>query len=256
MDCLRALGAAVICIGMVSGCGLPMWPSASGPGAAKLPDTVPPHPDELEAEHPKELKPATLVAYATLKERSAMDAEQSQADREGLREAARQAYLRALEMDSKYIPAHIGLANWYDANGNHAKALATYQQAAKLAPKDKGLLFQLGMCHARHKDWEPAIDNLRKAHELDPDNRQCAKTLGLCLARAGRYDESLATLEKVEGKAEAQCTVARMLHHMNQDEASRQQAELALQSNPNLAQAHELLEELEGSSPTASAEQR
>ena len=69
MDCLRALGAAVICIGMVSGCGLPMWPSASGPGAAKLPDTVPPHPDELEAEHPKELKPATLVAYATLKEK-------------------------------------------------------------------------------------------------------------------------------------------------------------------------------------------
>jgi tetratricopeptide (TPR) repeat protein len=245
MDCLRALCAAALCL-VASGCGLPVWPNTSGPANAKLPENVPPHPEDLEAEHPKELKPATLVAYAALKERSAVDAEQSQNDRERLREAARQAYLRALELDPKYIPAHIGLANWYDTAGNHEKALATYAQAAKVAPKDKGLWFQLGMCHARHKEWDLAIESLRKAHELDPDNRPCTKTLGLCLARAGRCDESVNCLEAVESKAEAECTVARMLHHMNQDEASRQHAQLALQSNPTLTEARELLEEIEG----------
>jgi lipopolysaccharide biosynthesis regulator YciM len=249
MDCPRALFVAAFCLGMAVGCDtIPLRPSSS-----KVPDSVPPHPEDLEAEKPRELKPATLVAYANLKERSAAEPTQTQADRDRLREAARQAYLRALEIDPKYVPAHVGLANWYDEVGNHAKALATYQQAAKLAPKEKGVWYQLGMCHARHKDWEPAIDNLRKANELDPEDRQVAKTLGLCLARAGHYDESLACLEKVVGKAEAQCTVARMLHHMKQDDASKQQAQVALQSNPDLSEARELLDELEGRAPTETA---
>src|SRR5262245_35465087 len=198
MDCLRVLGVAFVCLAMAAGCDIKSLPLVSAAAVTgKLPDTLPPRPEELEAECPKELKPATLVAYATLKEQSASEPTQSEGARERLREEARQAYLRALEMDPKFVPAQVGLANWYDTVGNHAKALATYQQALKLTAKDKTVWYQLGMCHARHKEWDAAITNLRKANELDPDDRQCAKTLGLCLARAGRQDESLACLEKV-----------------------------------------------------------
>lgn len=260
MDCLRVLCAAAIALGLAAGCdmkSLPVWPTSSGPVAGKLPDSVPPRPEELEAERPKELKSVTLVAYANLKEQSAAEPAQSPGERERLREAARQAYLRALEIDPKFVPAHAGLANWYDTVGSHAKAVATYQQALKLAPKDKALWYQFGMCHARHKDWDPAIESLRKANELDPDDRQCAKTLGLCLARAGRYDEGLACLAKVVGRAEAHCTMARMLHHLKQDEASKRQVQLALQSDPDMAAARELLNELEGrvQAPTAGDKQ-
>jgi len=253
MDCLRVLAAAALCAGLTAGCDfMPLWPGSSGPSVSKPPE-VPPRPEDLDVERPRELKPATLVAYANLKEQSAADPEVSQVDRERMREAARQAYLRALEIDPKFVPAHVGLANWFDTAGNHAKAVATYQQVVKLAPKDKVAWYQFGMCSARHKDWDPAIENLRKANELDPDDRQVAKTLGLCLARAGRYDESLACLEKVVGKAEAHCTVARMLHHLQQDDASRHELQLALASNPNLAEARELLDELEGRTPAETA---
>jgi Tfp pilus assembly protein PilF len=246
MDCLRSPCAAVVCLALAAGCDMksfPLWPSSSGPVAGKLPDNLPPRPEDLEAEQgPKELKPATLVAYANLKQKCAADPDQTEADRERLREAARGAYLRALDLDSKFIPAHLGLAGWYDEVGNHDKALATYQQALKIAPKDKVVWYQLGMCHARHKDWEPAIDSLRKAHDIDPDNRQCCKTLGLCLARAGRIDESVACLEQVVNKAEAQCQVARMLH-----------LQLALQLNPQLPSARELRDELDGHAPVSAA---
>jgi Tfp pilus assembly protein PilF len=226
---------------------LPLWPSSSTtPVAGKLPDGSPPRPEELETDQPRELKPSTLVAYANLKEQSAAEPGVSETDRERLRESARQAYLRALELDAKFIPANLGLANWYDTVGNHAKALATYQQVTKVAPKEKAVWYQLAMCHARHKDWDAAVENLRKASELDPDDRQCAKTLGLILARAGRTEESLACLEKIVGKAEAHCTVARMFHHMQEDEASKLQLQLALEINPNLTTALELRDELEG----------
>jgi Tetratricopeptide repeat len=140
-----------------------------------------------------DLKPSTLVAYASLKE-CASDVALTEEGRQQLLEAKRLAYVRALEIDPKFIPAHVGLANWYDKVGNHAKALATYQHALELTATDKvkALWFHLGMCHARHKDWGPAIESLRKAHELDPDDRQCAKTLGLCLVKAGRIHESIA----------------------------------------------------------------
>jgi tetratricopeptide (TPR) repeat protein len=258
MDCLRVLGAAaLLCMGMVAGCdfkSLQIWPATPpGLGASKTPDEVPPRPEDLEAEAPKKLKPETLLTYARLKEQAAANPEVSQVDRERLREAARQAYLRALDIDPKFVPAHVGLANWFDMAGNHAKALATYEQVVKLAPKDKMVWQELGMCHARHKDWDPAIDSLRKASELDPDDRQIAKTLGLCLARAGRYDDSLACLEKVVGKAEAHCTVARMLHHLKQDDASKREVQLALESDPNLAEARALLDELEDRIPADTA---
>jgi tetratricopeptide (TPR) repeat protein len=248
MDCLRTLCAGLGFLALAAGCDMksfPLWPSSSpGPVAGKLPEGLPPRPEDL-ADQPRDLKPATLVAYANLKEKCAAEPDQLDIDRERLREAARQAYVRALEIDGKYIPAHLGLANWYDTVGNHGKAIATYQQVLKLAPKDQSVPYQLGMCHARHQEWEAAIDSLRKASEIDPDNRQCTKTLGMCLARAGHVDDSVACLEKVQSKAEAQCTVARMLYQMNQDEACKQHVQLALQLDPNLAKAKELLAELE-----------
>ena len=76
MDCLRALYVAVACLAMTAGCDMksfPLWPSSSGPVAGKMPEAMFPRPEDIEYERPKDLKPATLVAYAGLKEQSAAD---------------------------------------------------------------------------------------------------------------------------------------------------------------------------------------
>ena len=84
--------------------------------------------------------------------------------------------------------------------GDHDRALATYGKAAQTHPKEASVWFELGMCHARHKEWEPALQSLRKAVGLDPENRQAVNALGFCLARAGRSEESLAIFKKAPGE--------------------------------------------------------
>ena len=59
------------------------------------------------------------------------------------------------------------------------------------------------MCHGGEKEWDPAIRNLTRAAELDPENRKIVDALGWMQARAGRYDDSLATFMKVHDEPEA-----------------------------------------------------
>ena len=81
-------------------------------------------------------------------------------------------------------------------------AVKWYRKGLEKHPREASLWVNLGMCHARRKDWAPAIEALRHAADLDPENRQNQNTLGCCLARAGHTDEALVALRK--GGPEAQ----------------------------------------------------
>jgi tetratricopeptide (TPR) repeat protein len=200
----------------------------------------------------KQLNPDTLVALGEFREQMAREWNLSPQEKDHLYDEAQQAYKRAIETDPKYLPAYIALARFFDTTNRHDKAMATYEKALKINPKDAGMWCELGMVYARQKEWEPALRDLKKATELAPDERAFARNYGMCLARAGHYDESLAVLRHCMAEAEAQCVIARMLHHLNQDEASMQHLQLALQADPNLKSGQSLLAELQtGTAPTA-----
>lgn len=257
MDCRWTFCLAAALLTGAVGCDaktLPLWPAVSGDSAGHPPTANTPNSSESSANpkppsanlvfpEVKELKPATLVAFAALKEQSTA---KSPAQAEANREEARKAYLQALKQDPTYVPAHLGIARLFELQNNHARALEHYRKALKLAPNDSRNWLEVGMCHARHKEWNQAIEHLRKASQLDPDNQSCGKYLGLCLARAGKPDEALLCLLNVEGEAQAHYTVARMMHHLKQDEASKQYARQALVADPKLEGAQQLLNELEG----------
>jgi tetratricopeptide (TPR) repeat protein len=129
--------------------------------------------------------------------------------------------------------------------------VTTYNRAIQDHPKDAVLRFDLGMCQARRKNWDLALQSLQMAIQLDPDNRRYRHTYGLCLARAQRYDESLMVLTKLRGSAQAHYDLARMMHHLEQDEAAKQHLQLAVSQDPELYAAQQLLTELGGVTPTA-----
>ena len=241
MDCRTPLAAVVCLVAGVSGCFPSSW--LSRPAA---PTTVEPEVKESD----KKIKPKTLTAFAALKEQQASDPNLAPDQQDQLREQARRAYQGALSIDPKCLDAHVGLARLFDKMDNREQALARYTQALKLSPKDPNLCHEVGMFHARRKEWAPALDYLRRAAELDPENRQIVKSYGLSLARNGRVEESLAQFRKVMPEAEAHCNVARMLRHMNQLDESKQQVQLALRANPTFEPAHRLMAELEGRTMT------
>lgn len=193
---------------------------------------------------------STCVAFGDLELKGALDATRTPAQKQQALDMARKYYQQALKSDPKCVEAHAGLARTYEELGDHDAAVSTYQKGLKVFPKQASLWFALGMCQARHKEWGPAIDSLKKASDLDPEDRTCSQTLAYTLARAGRFDESYACFRKTLGAAQAYYNIARMLHHLDQDDASRQYLQLALQADPALEPARQFLVRL--NTPAAS----
>jgi tetratricopeptide (TPR) repeat protein len=248
MDCRRSLMPALSLLAGCVGClghTVTPWTSAPEATAANV---------QKERELPKRAPHAsTCLTFGNFAERMAAEPNRNPSERDRLRDQARRAYQQALEIEPENLAAAAALAHLYITLEDPDRALAVYHKAARAHPKEVAVWFEMGMCHARKKEWEPALQNLRKAVELDPENRQVTNALAFCLARAGRYDDSLVAFQKTGTEAEAHYNLARMLRHMNQDASSRQHAQLALQLNPELTSAKQLLDELEGAATSARA---
>jgi tetratricopeptide (TPR) repeat protein len=188
----------------------------------------------------------TCVAAGQYREQEANNPTLAPAVREQLREQARKAYQQAIRIDANYLPAHRSLAHLYETTGNHERAVATFENVLKDHSNDASLWFDLGMLHSRHQAWDPAVEALGHAADADRENRLYAKTLGFCLARAGRIDESFACFEKSVGPAKAHYNVAEMLHHLQQDDQAKLHLQMALEADPQLTVAADLLATIEG----------
>jgi hypothetical protein len=230
---------------------VPLLPAVTQSVAPPSPVVVPPGAVvKKECDLPKRTpKPATLVAagdfFTGEAEREAA-VDPASAKIEAARDQARRMYQQALSLDHRYLPAYRGMAQLYLSMDDAAHAVESLRKALEFYPKDAGVWFDLGMVHARRKDWPAALEALNKAVEFDPENRQFINTLGYTLARAGRYQEALDCFVRVQGQAKAHYSLARMLVHMGQSEPARDQLRQALQADPTLASAQEMLTRLEG----------
>jgi tetratricopeptide (TPR) repeat protein len=208
-----------------------------------------------EADKPKrQPQPATLVSFGNLYEKTARDENTPPDKRDQLLEQARKSYQQALKIDPKHVPALLALARLYESTDDHTRALATYTKALKEKPKDASIWCDLGMAHARRKEWDQAVTALRKATELDPEDKQYCNYLGFTLARAGMYEESYSAFRKTQGEGVAHYNVARMLQHVQQVDLSKQHLRLALEADPRLAQAQQMLAQLESPNPSGGAQ--
>lgn len=193
------------------------------------------------------------LAFARLREGQAADAKNTPREREKLLEDARLSYQRVLELSPESVEAATGLARVHAALNDHERALATYRKVLEKHPRLAVVWHDLAMCQARRKDFVQAITCCKKAHELEPENRTYANTLGWLLARAGRFQESFALMGRLHGEAQAHYKMAQMLAHLKQPEQCRQHLQLALQKNPELTAAREMLTRLDQEEPGGSS---
>jgi tetratricopeptide (TPR) repeat protein len=241
-----------LALGFAAGCvpsfGLPLT-GAGDPPAANPPvatATPPPAPAVAsEKELPKRPpQAATCVAFGNLQLEAAKEAKRTPAQRQELCDTARKYFQQALKTDPKCADAYHGLTRAYEGLGDQPRTIEAFQKAQRTFPKDASFCFELGMYQARRKDWSAALESLTKATDLAPENRTYANMRGYCLARMGRYDESFAWFKQTVGEAQAHYNVARMLHHIGQEEPCRRHLALALQADPNLSDARQLTAEL------------
>jgi tetratricopeptide (TPR) repeat protein len=190
-------------------------------------------------------KPETHAAFATAQLDAAFDEKTIPAGRETLLDHARQGYQKALQLDPKNKPALLGLANYYVRLGEREKAIEVYKKYLATYPKDKDVVHDVAMAHAKWKDWAGAVAWCEYALKLDPENLTYRKTMAFCLARAGKWEDSFTILCQIMPEAQARYLVARILEHQNQPEACRMQLQLAIKADPNHAEARDFLVELD-----------
>jgi tetratricopeptide (TPR) repeat protein len=257
MDCLGSMRARSAALRMSMAAMTGIWLNAAGCTLMKqetVPVTEPPPvvSAKSEKDQPRRLPQAsTCVAIGDMRMHFASEPNCTPLNRERLLDEGLRAYQQAIKADPACNAAYVGLARLYQRLEEYEKAVATLDAALKIAPKNADLWFELGMCHARHKAWEPALAALRNASELDADNHLYMNMLGFSLARAGRFDESYQYFAKVQGEAKAHYNVARMLHHVQRDAECKQHLALALKAKADFASARQFLADLDNPSGEA-----
>jgi tetratricopeptide (TPR) repeat protein len=240
LPALANIAIAWLLFTMGSGC-------ASETSLPLVSNTPPPIRSESRKDNGSDRNPqaSTCVAFGDFHLKGAAGEGHTAIQKDQILDQARKAYQQALKLDPKYVPAYRGLAQTYEQLGDHDRVVAAYQSGLKANPAEPSLWFELGMYHARKKQWQPAVENLKKASELDSENRTYGDMLAYTLARAGRYDESYECFKKGVGEARAHYNVARMLCHMKENDLAREHLKLALKANPDLAPARQVLAELD-----------
>jgi tetratricopeptide (TPR) repeat protein len=245
MDCRKPLVLALGFAVGLAGCAThstTISPTAEGPAAGPTAEITVKKAVDPPKHNPQAM---TCVAYGDFANDEANHAE-NPVERDEKRNVARKAYQQAIGIDSKCLPAYQGLARLYVGMKDYQHAVATYQEAQKYYAKEPSLYYELGMCYGQQKAWDPSLQNLSKAAELDPENRLYNNVLGYAMARSGRYDESVKVFQRMETEQEAHYRVAWMLKHVNEPELARQHLIAALQKDPQMESALALFSELNG----------
>lgn len=189
------------------------------------------------------------------------------------------------------MPSNLGPEIWvtngqlYETQGKFAKAAENYQKALAMEPANQAAMLSMARLHVRQQEYTEAEQMFGKAlaakpqgdvyNELatvlqkqgrtaeaqatvqqaiatEPNNQRFRNNLAGMLVTSGRSDEAVQQLSQVFPPAVASYNVAYM-HFANQDLAGAQKyLQSALQVDPNLKEARELMEKI-NSSPTAQA---
>jgi tetratricopeptide (TPR) repeat protein len=241
----RVLGCALA--GAIGCAGPTKWMSGKHAGDDPPPEKVVASKKDDGKE--SKAKPETYVALGDVKAQAGLDPTKTPAEREMLYDQARQEYQKALASDARNVGAMRGLVRLYVQIGDRERAQAAFQRLLKETPKDPTVWHDQGIYLVRQKDWPAAVESLKTACQLDPDNRIYCKTLGFTLAWAGQPEEGLFWLCKAMPEPQARLNVAKVLHYNHQDQACEQQLEMALRSNPQFADARQMLEQLRSGQP-------
>jgi tetratricopeptide (TPR) repeat protein len=116
--------------------------------------------------------------------------------RSGKLDEAIAAYQQAITLDPKDAYPHNGLGIVYRALGRYDEAIAAYQQAITLDPKDAYPHNGLGIVYRALGRYDEAIAAYQQAITLDPKDAYPHNGLGIVYSDQGRYDEAIAAYQQ------------------------------------------------------------
>ena len=112
---------------------------------------------------------------------------------------ALKAYEEALHLQSQFIPAYINYSNFLMMQGKNKEAFEILQKGIKNAPAVGILHHALGLWYIRNKESAKAIEALKKAVKLAPDNARFAYVYAISIGTK-EPKKAIEILEKAYAK--------------------------------------------------------
>lgn len=156
------------------------------------------------------------------------------------------SYSKALELEPKNPSALLSTARLYERQNSKDKAIEFYQKAATVAPNNAATYADLGNLYSRNGNLTAAREQLQKAVNLDPKNATYRSAMAGVMLDSGNADAALSELHQVNSPAMANYQMAYLHFARKNVPATQQYLTNALQIDPNLKPARDLMASMGG----------
>ena len=167
---------------------------------------------------------------------------------------AERHYQKALEMAPEGLDALVAFARFRDRQGRLNDAMQLYQRAAKAHPSVSSVHNDLGLCHARNRDYRQAIPALKRAVELEPNRKLYRNNLATVLVELGDNEGAIQQLMAVHSEAVACYNLGYLLQKKGQRDRAMKLFAKAWEKDPSLMQAKEWLDRLQNAPPSVAGQ--
>ena len=112
--------------------------------------------------------------------------------RQGRPTEAEAQYETALRLDSAFVPAMVNMADLDRARGMDQQGADLLRKAMAIEPANATVRHSLGLLLVRQHKYNEALEQLRRASELAPDNTRYAYVYAIALNSTGAPTEAMA----------------------------------------------------------------
>ncbi|MCC9609569.1 tetratricopeptide repeat protein [Blastopirellula sp. JC732] len=170
-------------------------------------------------------------------------------EQQGKFEEAGKQYMTALDQYPDNLFALLSYARLMDRQGKSTAALEFYQKAATAHPESAIAMNDLGLCYLKLKRFDDAMASIFKATTIEPENKRYRNNMASALVDANRLEEAFSQLEYAHGAATAHYNLGYLLYKKGDANLARLHLNLALEKDPELHAARQLLMIVDRSQP-------
>jgi Tfp pilus assembly protein PilF len=138
----------------------------------------------------------------------------------------------AVSLDPKLTEAHNLLGVAYDKKGFGERAKESFERAVKIE-EDADTLNNLGFSFYQNGNYRAAVDRLKRAAKLAPNDERILNNLGLAYCRLGKVDEAFKAFSRATGPLTGNLNTAKMLERFGREDDAIRYYEAARQIDPN-----------------------
>lgn len=138
----------------------------------------------------------------------------------------------ATSLDPKLTEAHNLLGVAFDKKGFNDRARESFERAVKM-DEDADTLNNLGFSLYQNGNYRAAVDRLKRAAKLAPQDERILNNLGLAYCRLGKIDEAYKAFSRAMGPLTGNLNTAKMLERFGREDDAIRYYEAARQIDPN-----------------------